>query len=718
MATLAKSTVLLLSVLALAPTTITAFAVATNSNDKDQASANPIRRVVTLLQQMANKVEAEGKAQTELYDKFMCYCKTGGEELGKSIGDAETKIPQVESDIKEAEAQKVQLDADLARHRTERDDAKSEIAKATAIREKEAAAFLKESTTDKSNLDSLLKATAAIEKGMSGGFLQTGTAGMLRRLSLAMEMSTADRDVLSSFLSEGSSHRYAPASGEIVGILKQMGDTMGKDLKELIAQEDQAKKDFEGLVAAKEKEIAAATHAIEEKTKRVGEVAIDIVMMKEDLDDTQQALMEDRNFLADLQKNCATKEKEWEETCKQRQLELVAIADTVKILSDDDALELFKKTVPSASLLQVQTSQRQLQQDALKALSKIHGKGFVGVDLIALALKGKKVNFDKVIKMIDDMVALLAKEQTDDDMKKEYCQAQFDFADDKKKGLERSISDTEKAIEDANGLIATIVDEIKALSDGIMDLDRTVATATETRKAEHADYAAELAANNAAFGIIEFAKNRLNKFYNPKLYKPPPKRELSEEERITLNMGGTLAPTNPPGGIAGTGIGFLQINTQKASQKSKDVAPPPPPPEAPAAFKKKGQESGGVLAMMDMIKADLEKEIQEMEFAEKDAQAEYESMVKDAAAKRAADSKSVAEKESAKAELETQVIAHTDKKDAESKELMATKQYIAELHADCDWLIENFGTRKEARAAEVDALKNAKAVLAGADFSL
>jgi septal ring factor EnvC (AmiA/AmiB activator) len=715
MQTFAKSTVLVLALLS--------FAHGANliSNDKAQttANANPIRRVVTLLQQMAKKVEAEGKAQGELFEKFMCYCKSSGSELDKSIGDAETKIPQLESEIKEAEAAKVQLDSDLVRHRTERDDAKAAIARATSIREKEAAAFLKESTTDKSNLDALKKALAAIEKGMSGGFLQTNTAAMLRRLSLAMEMSNADRDVLSAFLSEGNSHRYAPASGEIVGILKQMGDTMEKDLAEVIAQEDKAKQDFEGLVAAKEKEIAAATKAIEDKTKRVGEVAIDIVMMKEDLDDTSTALMEDQQFLADLKKNCDTKEKEWAEICKMRQMELIAIADTIKILNDDDALELFKKTVPSASLLQVQESHRQLQDEALKALSKIHGKGFVGMDLIALALKGKKVNFDKVIKMIDDMVALLGKEQTDDDQKKEYCEAQFDFADDKKKGLERSISDTEKAIEDANGMLATLADEIKALSDGIVELDRNVASATETRKEEHASFVEELAANNAAVQILEFAKNRMNKFYNPKLYKPPPKRELSEEERITLNMGGTLAPTNPPGGIAGTGIAFVQINTEahQHNKKNAGVAPPPPPPEAPAAFKKKGQESGGVLAMMDMIKAELDKEIQEMEFTEKDAQAEYESMVKDAAAKRAADTKSIAEKEAAKAELESQVIAHEDKKAAESAELMATKQYIAELHADCDWLIENYGTRKEARAAEVDALKNAKAVLAGADFS-
>merc|ERR1719327_1573726 len=93
-------------------------------------------------------------------------------------------------------------------------------------------------------------------------------------------------------------------------------------------------------------------------------------------------------------------------------------------------------------------------------------------------------------------------------------------------------------------------------------------------------------------------------------------------------------------------------------------------------------------------------------------------MIKDAAAKRAADTKSVGEKMYAKAVLEEEVIAHENKKDADSDELSATKEYIGELHADCDWLIENYDTRKEARANEVDALKKAVAVLQGADYSL
>merc|ERR1719321_2030325 len=170
----------------------------------------------------------------------------------------------------------------------------------------------------------------------------------------------------------------------------------------------------------------------------------------------------------------------------------------------------------------------------------------------------------KVIKMIDDMVVLLGKEQTDDDDKKAYCEAEFDKADDKKKELERSISDHEKALTDMEESVATLADEIKALEDGIYALDKEVADATTQRKEEHVEFEAQLAANTAAIELIGVAKNRMQKFYNPKLYKPPPKRALTEEERITLNMGGTLAPTNPPAGIAGTGVGFIQIQTHSA----------------------------------------------------------------------------------------------------------------------------------------------------------
>merc|ERR1719446_1361373 len=198
----------------------------------------------------------------------------------------------------------------------------------------------------------------------------------------------------------------------------------------------------------------------------------------------------------------------------------------------------------------------------------------------------------------------------------------------------------------------------------------------------------------------------MNKFYNPKMYKAPPKRQLSEEERITVNMGGTLAPTAAPGGIAGTGVTALS-----------QVAPPPPP-ETFGAYAKKGEESTGVIAMMDMMIADLDKEIQEIEVEEKEGQKEYEQFMKDSAEKRALDAKSIEDKEANKADTEAKLLKDEETKTATMKEAMATHEYLASVHADCDWLLSNFETRKTARAGEVDALTKAKAVLSGADFSL
>merc|ERR1719299_138783 len=135
-------------------------------------------------------------------------------------------------------------------------------------------------------------------------------------------------------------------------------------------------------------------------------------------------------------------------------------------------------------------------------------------------------------------------------------------------------------MEEATGNIETLSAEIAALQKGIVDLDKSVAEATEQRKAEHAENTETLASSGAAKDLIAIAKNRMQKFYNPKLYKPAPKRELTAEERISVNLGGTVAPTNAPGGIAGTGVtAFVQISASD-SEMSK-VAPPPPPEAVP-----------------------------------------------------------------------------------------------------------------------------------------
>merc|ERR1719225_2237313 len=165
----------------------------------------------------------------------------------------------------------------------------------------------------------------------------------------------------------------------------------------------------------------------------------------------------------------------------------------------------------------------------------------------------------------------------------------------KKKGLERAHADLETAIENAKEDIAKLAEEIDVLTASIKELDKTVMEATEQRKEENEDFKELMASDTAAKELMKFAKNRLNKFYNPKLYKPPAKTELSSEDKIVENMSGTSAPTEAPGGIAGTGVAVFA----EVSQHSQKEAPPPPP-ETFGAYTKKSEDSMGVMSMIDL----------------------------------------------------------------------------------------------------------------------
>jgi len=675
----------------------------------DEAMLNPIRKVVNLLQNMQKKVMAEGEKEKELYEKFMCYCRTSGGDISGSIAAAESKVPAVSSSIEESEQKLTQSKADLKTAQADRTAAKEAIAEATALRKKEASAFAADKAEYDANIAAISKAVAALERGMAGGFLQTSAAQVLRDLASKQDMMEADRQELVAFLS--GSTGYAPASGEITGILKELGSNMAKSLADITAEEQSSIQTYEELVKAKLKEVEALTSSVESKTEQIGELGVQIVQMKNDLSDTQAALEQDRKFQADLQKGCSTKTSEWEERSKTRADELVALGETIKVLNDDDALELFKKTLPSAgsaSLVQVLSSVARVRAEAADVLRREHSKANSqdrpGLDFLMVALTGKKAlakgGFDQVVKMIDNMVEILKKEQNDDDHKKEYCGLQLDQADDKKKVVERSLQQSENGIATATEAIATLKEEIKALEVGLKELDASVAGATEQRKAENSEYKELMAADGNAKEVLRFAKNRLNKFYNPALHRAAPKRELSEQDRIVENL-------------KGEGAMLVQIS---AHQQGKDA--PLPPPDTWGAYSTKSGESSGVIAMIDLLIKDLDKEMTEADTEEKNAQITYETMMQESAAKRTMDSKSLTGKASALANTEGELQAlHDDKKDA-AGELMATTRYIASLHSECDWLLQYHDVRKEARAGEIDSLVKAKAVLNGADFSM
>merc|ERR1719389_1552921 len=203
--------------------------------------------------------------------------------------------------------------------------------------------------------------------------------------------------------------------------------------------------------------------------------------------------------------------------------------------------------------------------------------------------------------------------------------------------------------------------------------------------------------NEAAVGLVGKAKNRLQKFYNPTMYKAPPKKEMSMEDKIMQ---------------AGS---FVQIRAHAKDEEDSDVAPP----EAPETFSgeyKKSEKSAGVIGLMDMMVREIETDMKDASYEEKTSQTDYAKLMSESEETRTANSKAIVTKTASKAEVEAKLDTAKDALTATNTDLDLIAATLGDLHMQCDFLLQNYDLRKEARTNEIESLKNAKAILSGADF--
>jgi len=685
--------------------------VGATASRSNAAGANPIRKVVTLMQNMQKEIEDTGKKEKELFDKFMCYCSNNNGALGKAIEDGKAKIEELTARSKAEEAEKSQNEQDLIQHKKDREAAAKDLSEATVIREKEAAEFATDKADSETNIKAMAGAIPALEKGMGGAsLLQTQGGGRLQKIvdSFPFSDEMDRRNVVAFFEQSGD---YVPQSGQIVGILKQMKEEMEGSLATAVADEEKAVAGFAELKASKEQEQEAATKAIETKQTRAGELAVSVVQVANDIEDTTDEVADTEKFAKTLEEECGTKEKEWAEREKLRAEEIAAISDAIGMLNDDDALDVFKKAMPSALIeekagfLQRSGSQASRLHKAQAILAPLAAKGSHSkmVKLVLFTLRSKLSQqvrqhrrgratgggFEEVQKMVDDMVTLEGKEQAADDKQMPWCNGEFEKSAREEKGEKDEISKLEAEIDQETDGIAALNDEIANQKLEIQELDKAVVEATEQRKEEHEDYSEELTLGATAVELVKKAKNRLQKFYNPTLYKSPDTvKERTMEEKIL---------------DAGSAFGQL-----------RSAVAPGEAPETFGAYEKSTEKSAGVLGLMDMIVKELEDDMKDSEYEEKTAQKDYEELMSESAASREEQVKGITDKEAAKAKLSGKKVAATEKEKGDFQDVDTIHQYENTLHGECDFIMENFGTRKEARAAEVESLKSAKAILAGA----
>jgi len=446
-----------------------------------------------------------------------------------------------------------------------------------------------------------------------------------------------------------------------------MLETFEANLSQSQKEEMENQKAYEDLKAAKEAEIAAGQEQIDKKTAELADTDEKNAQAKEDLEDTKKSLSADEQFLMMLKEKCAMTDKEWEERQKTRQLEMEAVSKALAVLSGDDAHDLFTRTFNPAFVQVGVTSKR--REEASKLLSRV-AKKLNSPRLSALAYRVRLDAFTRVKKAIDDMITQLIKEKADEIKHKDFCVDEFNTNQLQTEKKEREKTDLIAKIEDLEMTIKALTEAIEKLKSEIAEMQLQMKRAGEDREKENKEFQTTVADQRETQRLLKAALNVLQDFYGKK-------------------------------------AALLQ------GRKQEPVGPPPPP-----GFEeyKKNAASGGVMDMIQQIISDAKAMEAEAIRSEEDAQKAYEDFVKETNASIEAKSKEIVNKSEEKAKAESELVETKESKEAVMLELEQLSNYNAELHQSCDFVMKNFDVRQTARDEEVEALKQAKAILSGAKF--
>jgi len=675
--------------------------IATSLVAQTLAKDKQIEKVVSLLTDLKAKVASDGKSEMKSYDKFACWCEDTLSEKATAISDGKTEVEDLTNTI-------VKTKGDLGVHRTEISQLKKDIAaniesqrESTEVREKEAKEY-QENKLEAEQCIGALEAAIKVLQGSSSsakkGFLETlqeaqvlsvvaGIRNVLREPFVTRFVADKDLEVVRRFVDHPENYvggrseylsaaqiaqnpfgDYAPQSTQVQGVLKGMYDSFTGDLEKANAEEAGKVKSFEELMETKKKELKTLETTLEKQTMDEAQKTKLLADSKVELDDAKDQVKADENLFAESKDSCQKKAADWAERTRLRTEELQGINKAIEILTSEQAKEAFKKS--GKSFLQFRAdhwSRRVL--DISKAYSRLRSvaTNYRSLSLARIAVALHTTGpFDKVIGSIDSMIAKLREEEQEDIKHRDSCQG--------------SQSKNKNNMEDLNYDITKIGDAIKRVEDDMVDdqkkLDKLAqevnASKTEMddlkdlRQQNHDKFVQSIKDDADAVKLIQEAIDALTKFYNENKF-------LQQSKQV-------------------------QPETNWKSGKHSG----------------RSSESSGIIAILDMLKEDLEKEI---ETARKDEAEDVDIFEKDRAALQdSIDAQQTALTETKKvvAEKEIKKTRLEEKSEQKNGDLDGEKDKKAALETECAWVEKHFADRRKKRKAEIAGLVDAKNFLAGA----
>lgn len=664
---------------------------------------SPIRKVVTLIEEMKAQVEKEAKEDMAAYDEYKCWCDTNGAEKKEAIEYATERIADLESFLEEAKGKEGELKTQIEQLEDDIAEDNSAIGNAKSVRAKENEEFQAYEADSKESIGLMGEALDVLSKvqlvqkqkspEVEAALVQIRKTVEHHAPRYQAVMQKDLYDMLSSFedlvsgqgkfLPKASleqqpsgaaagSKSYNSRSGQIVGMLGEMKDEFVRDLSAAQKAEFKSLVDFQNLQAAKLAEIAAANEQKDMKDEALADLLNRAAKAAEDLETMKNAKSADEKFVAEMTENCQVVDQEFEQRSKIRQDEITALSDVLNIITSDEARDLFASSVGTSFIQVDATSQTARTEQALKRLART-AKKQNNWSLLAFVSRVRLDAFTKVKEAMDKLMAELKTQQQQEVEKFDLCKKEIDQTEDDIKVANNEKDDLEETNKDLSNTLETLGEEIKTLKSEVADMEVQLKKAGIDRKAENEMYQQQIADQRATVKVLGMAMDRLKEFYTPGA--------------------------------------FMQVRAHQPEPGAAVEAPP----AKPKAYEKSAG-AGGVMQLIAKIISEAEQAEKELELDENQAQKIYAEYVTGATASIEADRESIAEKEKQTAETSSELSATKESQLANKASLEKLDGLLMGLHADCDYIIKYFDIRQKARAEEMDAIEEAYAILSGADF--
>jgi len=667
-------------------------------------AVSPVQKVIELLDEnkvkIANDLAAEEKEMAEYTD----FCDKESSDKGYAIKTAASKIEDLTATIEKCSTKIPAYEDEIATLGTEVAEKQKQLYEATELRKKEKADFDATEKEMMTAIDQLDRAATIIKREMSFAQLPEGAKGkksievavkVLSKIIDSGRISTGTRRQIEGLLQTGNMESnefsfrhgqpqakqvaYESKSGGIVEKIEEMKEEAEETLTGARAEETKAAQDFDMLEQSLNNGITVANDKISTAKSASGLTTEELNKAKEDLGTTESSKAADEKALAELKHDCENAAAAWAERQESARAEMAAINKAIEVLSEGvrvllqtgskskkiNNLEKYEdedaESDTESSALATQNFARQRLVEKLKSMSQKFGS----YALMQMAGSAAMDPFVKIRGLIEDMIAKLLKEAQEEATQKAFCDEEMGKSKASEKEKTMTLDKLNSRIDKASARVAELTEAIKTLESEVAELDAATAEATKIRTEEAETNAKAIKDFGDAAAATEKAIKILKDFYD----------------------------------------NAALIQTGSKTRRSDDSD------DQPELGSAKSDAGSVIIGILEMSNEDFVKMHSETSTSEEEAVEQYEKLINDNKASKAAKLAEVKGSQSEVKSLKVALEQHGEDKSMTSTELDAVLEYLEKLKPQCEEKVMSYAEKKARREAEIAGLKEALEIL-------